>query len=87
LKGLNPFLISCIGEKIFIINKFFSFVANYDANVQAILRGLQITLAEPRRKGDEVSLLSTEVHFQTVESRPNERLKGLKSKKGVFKSK
>jgi hypothetical protein len=44
----------------------FPFVANYDANVQAVGAGLQITLAQPRRKGDEVSLISTEVYFLIV---------------------
>jgi hypothetical protein len=67
--------------------KSFSFVANYDANVQAVVTGLQITLAEPRRKGDEVSVLSTEVHFERVESRRKEGLRGLKNGDSDFHQK
>jgi hypothetical protein len=39
-----------------------------------------MTLAEPRRKGDEVSFISTEMYFKTHESRQNEGLKGLKNR-------
>jgi hypothetical protein len=46
-----------------------AFAANYDTNVQAVCPSLQINIAEPRRRRDEVSLLSTELFFKPLRIR------------------
>jgi hypothetical protein len=63
------------------MNPSSAFAANYDTNVQAVCPSLQINIAEPRRFQDEVSVISTELYFESLRIR---RMVGFLTLKKVF---
>jgi uncharacterized phage-like protein YoqJ len=56
-----------------------SFRFKYDAKVWAEVTAMQITLAQPRKKADEVSYISSEAFFQPMRIRQTMAFSRLKN--------